>query len=132
MTARAKHKTLTILIALVWLVNGLFVKVLSLDLRHVEIVKVVTNTDRVTAALITVAIGFLEILMSLWVLSRYLSRSNAIAQIIVVSTMNILEFILAPDLLLWGRMNSLFAFLFLLIVYYNEFILKRQATLEKQ
>jgi uncharacterized membrane protein YphA (DoxX/SURF4 family) len=132
MTARVKHKTLTILIALVWLVNGLFAKLLGLVPPHETIVQVVTHVDRPSAALITAGIGLLEILMSLWVISKYLSRTSAIMQIVVVATMNILEFILAPDLLLWGRMNSLFAFLFLLIVYYNEFILKRQATLEKQ
>ena len=37
--------------------------------------------------------------------------------------MNVIEFILVPDLLLWGKMNAIFAFLLVLVVYYNEFIL---------
>lgn len=128
MTARAKHQTLTILIALVWLANGLFAKVLFLAPRHVTIVQIVTHVDRPSAALFTTGIGLLEILMSLWVISKYLSKTNAIVQIIVVATMNILEFILAPDILLWGRMNSLFALLFIIAVYYNEFVLRKEMT----
>jgi len=40
--------------------------------------------------------------------------------------MNTLEFILVPDLLLWGRLNSLFALLFISLVYYNEFVLNKK------
>ncbi len=40
--------------------------------------------------------------------------------------MNIIEFICVPDLLLWGRLNLLFAMLFIWIIYYHEFILKTQ------
>ena len=47
-------------------------------------------------------------------------------QIAIVVTMNILEFFLIPELLMWGRMNVLFAILFVLIVGYNEFILKKK------
>jgi hypothetical protein len=46
---------------------------------------------------------------------------NAIAQMIIIATMNLLEFLLAPDLLLWGRWNALYAFLFLLLIFYNQF-----------
>ena len=59
--------------------------------------------------------------MAVWILAAYKTKLNAIAQIVVVATMNILEFILVPDLLLWGKLNSLFAFIFILVVYFNEF-----------
>ena len=36
--------------------------------------------------------------------------------------MNIWEFIIAPDLLLWGKLNSVFALLFIALIYFNEFI----------
>ncbi len=39
--------------------------------------------------------------------------------------MNGLEFSMVPDLLLWGRFNLVFALLFIGIVYYNEFVLKK-------
>jgi hypothetical protein len=33
---------------------------------------------------------------------------------------------LASDLLLWGKLNALFAFLFVLVVYFNEFYLNKK------
>ena len=59
--------------------------------------------------------------MAVWILSGIKRRLNAITQIIIIATMNTLEFILVPDLLLWGRFNALFAFLFILLIFYNEF-----------
>lgn len=44
---------------------------------------------------------------------------------IVIATMNTLEFLLAPELLLWGRFNALFAFLFILLIYYHGFLLNK-------
>lgn len=35
--------------------------------------------------------------------------------------MNTLEFILVPDMLLWGKANAIFAFILILVVYFNEF-----------
>lgn len=120
------YKVLTYCIALVWIVNGLFCKVLDLVPRHEQIVKVILNLDRPSANIITLLIGFLEIIMAIWILIGFRTRLNAIAQIIVVATMNSIEFILVPDLLLWGKLNLLFAFLFILVVYFNEFILKKK------
>lgn len=45
---------------------------------------------------------------------------------IIVAAMNIIEFILVPDLLLWGKLNIIFAFLFIGLVYYNGFILNKK------
>ena len=64
--------------------------------------------------------------MAVWILSGLKSKLNAIVQIAVVATMNTLEFILVSDLLLWGKLNSLFAFIFILIVYYNEFHINKK------
>ncbi len=75
---------------------------------------------------LTVLIGLAEIVMAIWILSGYKTRLNAIGQITVVAAMNILEFILVPDLLLWGRFNSAFALIFIGLVYYNEFVLKKE------
>ena len=76
--------------------------------------------------LLTILIGLSEIIMAVWILSAYKTKLNAITQIVVVATMNTLEFILVPDLLLWGKLNSLFAFIFILVVYYNEFYLNKK------
>lgn len=63
--------------------------------------------------------------MAIWIVSGIAKRSNAIVQTAIIATMNVLEFFLAPDLLLWGRMNALFAFLFILLIAYKEFCLEK-------
>lgn len=126
MTTKNIYKIVTYSIATVWIANGLFCKVLDLVPRHQEIVERITNVDRSSAAYLTILIGISEIIMAIWILSGYKSKLNAITQIIVVATMNTLEFILAPDLLLWGKLNSLFALLFILVVYFNEFHLNKK------
>ncbi len=44
---------------------------------------------------------------------------------VVIGIMNILEFLLVPQLLLWGRFNLVFAILLIVLIYYNEFTLKK-------
>ena len=114
-----RNQLLNYLIAAVWIINGLFCKTLNLVPRHQEIVARILGNDH--ARPLTIVIGFSEIAMAIWILSGIKSRLNAIAQIIIIATMNMLEFILVPDLLLWGRFNALFAFLFILLIFYNEF-----------
>ena len=113
---------LTIFICLVWLINGLFCKLLSLVPRHEEIVARILGDQY--AWMFTKAIGVAEVLMVVWILSNVKSRLCAIAQMIVVGTMNIIEFILAPDLLLFGRMNIVIASVFIILIYISEFVLR--------
>lgn len=111
---------LTFFIAAVWLINGLFCKVLGLVPRHRAIVARILGETH--AGLITKIIGFAEIGMTIWILSGIQGRMNAATQILVVAAMNVLEFFLARDLLLWGRTNAIIAFLFMLLIYYKEFL----------
>jgi uncharacterized membrane protein YphA (DoxX/SURF4 family) len=120
------HKVLNYLIVLVWIANGLFCKVLNLVPRHQEIVSRILGADY--ARILTILIGISEIFMAVWILSKIKTRLSALAQIAIVAIMNILEFILVPDLLLWGKLNSFFAWLFILLVYYNEFYLNRKTN----
>ncbi|KMQ64887.1 hypothetical protein ACM46_11800 [Chryseobacterium angstadtii] len=113
------YKLLNYGIAIVWIINGLFCKVLNFVPRHEEIVARILG-DAYSRPLI-ILIGCSEIVMAVWILTRINSRFCAIAQITIIAAMNILEFLLAPDLLLWGRFNSLFAFVFILLIYCNEF-----------
>lgn len=120
------NKLLNYLIAAVWIANGLFCKVLNLLPRHQEIVaRIIGNAH---AGVLTRAIGFSEMAMAVWILSGFRTKLNAITQVVVIATMNSLEFIMAPDLLLWGRFNALFAFLFTLVILYNEFYLRNWQT----
>lgn len=123
------HQTLTWLIALVWLINGFFCKVLNLVPRHQEIVERILGNDH--AKLFTLLIGFAETIMAAWILSGVYSRFNALTQIVIVACMNAIEFILAPDLLLWGKLNAFFAFLFMLSIFYNEFHLNQKFFLRQ-
>ncbi|KFF01479.1 DoxX-like family protein [Chryseobacterium luteum] len=113
------HNILNYCIALVWIINGLVCKVLNFVPRHEEIVARILNDHY--SRLLTILIGCSEMIMALWILTGNNSRLNAIVQITIIAAMNMLEFILTPDLLLWGRFNSLFAFLFILLIYFNEF-----------
>lgn len=121
-----QNKILTYLIIAIWISNGLFCKVLNLVPRHQEIVAKILSLNNYHSRIITILIGISEIIMAIWVLSRFKTKLNAIVQIIIIATMNTLEFFLAPDLLLWGKLNSLFAFLFIVLIYFNEFYLDKK------
>ena len=125
LTDRNKHSVLTYIIAAVWLANGLLCKVLNLVPRHQQIVARILGDD--FSRPLTILIGSSEIVMAIWVLSSFKTRLNAVVQIIVVAAMNILEFILAPDLLLWGRLNSVFALLFIGLIYFNACSLNKES-----
>lgn len=119
MKKRLIYNWINYLIALVWLVNGLLCKVFNLVPRHQQIVERVLNIA--DARLITLLIGFAEIGMAIWILYGFQSRLNTILQILIIALMNLLEFFLAHDLLLWGKANAVFAILFILLIYYKEF-----------
>lgn len=110
---------INILIALVWFVNGLFCKILNFTPRHEEIVSEITTSYY--SKEVTILIGTLEILMTIWILSKILPKLNAIIQIVIIAIMNIIEFAMVPDLLLWGKYNSVFALLFIVLIYLNNF-----------
>ena len=122
------RKWLTYFIAMVWIVNGLFCKVLNLVPRHQEIISKILSIEN--ARFCTLVIGFAEIGMGLWILSGILTQLNAVTQIVVIATMNALEFILVPDLLLWGKLNALFAGIFIVLIFYNEFVLGNKTLQE--
>ena len=119
------YKILIYCIAAVWFINGFFCKVLNLVPRHKEIVSRILGAQHTD--LFTKMIGISEILMSIWILTGIKSRFNTISQIFIIGTMNTLEYILCPDLLLWGKFNSLFAFIFIGIVFCNEFIIHKKS-----
>lgn len=113
------QRLLTYVIAIVWLVNGLYCKLLNGVPRHQEIVGRILGAQY--SALLTKWIGVGEVLIAIWVVSGYWRRQNAIVQIGLVLVMNILEFALVPDLLLWGRLNLVFALLFATMIWWWAF-----------
>jgi hypothetical protein len=122
------HVVLSLLIAAVWLVNGLYAKLLNAVPRHQMIVASILGEDY--SYWLTKAIGVAELVMVAWILSRILPRLCAVTQILIVMTMNILEVVLAKDLLLFGGFNVVWAAMFCGAVWLNEFII-RPRTLTK-
>src|SRR5262245_8326196 len=94
LTVRRTHLLLNYFIALVWLINGLFCKLMNFVPRHQEIVERILDIENGRG--FTLFIGIAEILMAAWILTGKWSRLQTITQIIVIATMNTLEFILAP------------------------------------
>lgn len=124
------HRTIKYFIATVWLVNGLFCKVLNFVPRHQLIVSRILGNEY--AVFLTKAIGIAEVIMAFWILSAYRARISAITQMAVVASMNIIEFLIVPDLLLFGKLNAFFASLFIILVYYNEFVLNKKIQVQMQ
>jgi hypothetical protein len=115
-----------LLIGVVWFANGLFCKVLGWVPRHEEIVARILGEEY--AGEIGRVIGVMEIGLAVWVWSGWRSRVCAILQMALVAAMNVMEFVLAKDLLLWGGLNGLFAALFIGLVYYYEFGFKGRGS----
>jgi hypothetical protein len=113
------HPGLRYAFAAIWLVNGLFCKVLGLVPRHERIVAVILGEEH--AGSFTVAIGISEVVMAAWILSGWRYQQCAAAQIAVIVGMNIIEFAAVPHLLLWGRFNALFAVMLAVLIYANAF-----------
>ena len=120
------HRFLLFIFAAIWLANGLFCKVLQLVPRHQQIVARILGSAY--AGELTIAIGISEMLMSVWILSRIAPRLCAWAQILLICTMNIIEFAYAQDLLLFGKLNLLLALFLAATIYYSEFVLNKKAA----
>lgn len=121
------YQILHVLISLVWFINGLYCKVLNFVPRHREIVARILGSGQ--AKELTIGIGLLEILLGIWILTGRKSVWCAWIQILLVATMNVMEFILVPDLLLFGKFNLLWATLFIIFVFIVEFVVgKKEVT----
>jgi hypothetical protein len=112
----------------VWLIMGLYCKVLGQVPRHEAIVADILGTER--AVWLTPLIGIGECFLAIWIATGLYRKTSAGLQILLVLVMNVLEFTLAVDHLLWGPMNVIFALLFCALVYWNGFILKSKSHVE--
>ncbi|MFQ3671049.1 MAG: DoxX-like family protein [Verrucomicrobiia bacterium] len=116
--ASRRQNLLRLVFATVWILNGLFAKVLLLVPRHAEIVARILGSDH--ALLLTRLIGLGEILLAAWILSGWSPRACAALQIALIMAMNVIEQFLAPDLLLFGRWNLLWATALAACIAWNE------------
>ncbi|QQR88312.1 MAG: DoxX-like family protein [Flavobacteriales bacterium] len=111
--------------ALVWLVNGLWCKVLGGVPRHEVIVGAILDRD--LAPQFTIAIGIAEIGMAGWIIAGWRYQLCAASQIAIILLMNVIEFFAVPHLLLWGRLNIVFATLLCGLIFWNGFSPRRTA-----
>lgn len=118
------HKIINCLIAAVWLINGLVCKVMNVVPRYELIVARILGAQH--AMLFTKLIGVAETCMAIWIVWGYKARLNVWVQILIIATMNAIEFVLAPDLLLFGRMNAVLAGLLIAVIGYNGFVLNKE------
>jgi hypothetical protein len=127
--SKTRHRLISIFIAFIWIANGLFCKVLNLVPRHQQIVARILGNDY--SKILTFIIGLSEIGMAIWILSGKYPRLNAVTQMFIIAAMNALEFFLAPELLLWGKANAIFALMFIVLIYYNDFYIRKKIALQK-
>jgi hypothetical protein len=104
----------------------LYCKLLDFVPRHKEIVGRILGDQH--ALYMTKMIGLGEVFLAVLIIFGFRSRLLAIIQIILVVLMNTLEIILAPDLLLFGRLNGVFALVFIMLIIYTEFYLNKKST----
>jgi hypothetical protein len=114
-TANRLQTAFTILVGSVWVFHGLYSKILMGIPRHRDIVARVLGED--ASGLATFAIGFLEILLGLWVYSRWNRKGCALVQTLALVSMNVLEILLARDLLISAVGMAVLNLAFLTLVW---------------
>src|SRR5262245_26952360 len=91
----------TVVVASVWLVHGLFNKLLHFSPRHLQIVQCVPGLDGHRGELVLTAVGMCEVGIAVWVLSGWAAVVCAAVQTVFLLSMNIVELSVARSLLLW-------------------------------
>jgi uncharacterized protein YqjF (DUF2071 family) len=95
------HGVAAMVVAAVWLVHGLYNKLLGGSSRHLAIVQAVPGLDGTVGEVALASVGVLEVAVALWVLSARAPLLCAATQTVALLSMNIIELTFARDLLLW-------------------------------
>lgn len=88
-------------LAAVWLVHGLYNKLLGGSFRHLAIVQAVPGLGGAAGRLALTGVGLLEVGIAVWMLSRRAPKTCAAVQTVMLLSMNVLELTFARHLLLW-------------------------------
>lgn len=91
----------TAIVASVWLIHGLFNKLLHFSPRHLLIVQSVPGAAGRRGELVLAAVGLIEVGIAVWVLSGCAPFICAAAQTVFLLAMNVVELSFARSLLLW-------------------------------
>jgi hypothetical protein len=91
----------SLFVAAVWLVHGLFNKLLGGSARHLQIVQSVPGCDGGTGVAVLALVGVVEVAIAVWVIARRAPRACAATQTVLLLSMNVVELTFARHLLLW-------------------------------
>ena len=94
-------RALTSATAAVWLVHGVYNKLLGGSPRHLAIVQSVPGLDGTAGARMLIAVGIAEVGIAVWIVSRRAPRWCAAVQTVLLLSMNVVELTYARPLLLW-------------------------------
>ena len=100
MTTDITDKSVRPLVASVWLVHGLYNKLLGGSPRHLAIVQSVPGLSGVAGERILTMVGLFEVAVALWILSGRAPLHCAATQTVVLLSMNVVELTFARHLLL--------------------------------
>ncbi|HEX9366947.1 MAG TPA: DoxX-like family protein [Vicinamibacterales bacterium] len=89
------------IVAAVWLVHGLYNKLLGGSARHLAIVQSVPGLGGAAGERVLTAVGIGEVAIALWVLSGWRPRLCAATQTVALLSMNAMELTFARPLLIW-------------------------------
>jgi len=93
-------KSLRWAVAFVWLVHGLYNKLLGGSPRHLAIVQSMPGFAGAAGVRLMIAVGVCEVGLALWMLSGRALRACAATQTVVLLAMNVLELTFARPLLI--------------------------------
>lgn len=99
--ARLRAAHLRLAVASVWIVHGIYNKLLHGSPRHLQIVQAVPGLSGATGEFALLAIGFGEILLAAWMLSGKALLPCVIVQTAALLTMNVMELTWARQHLIW-------------------------------
>src|SRR5436190_5910131 len=88
-------------VAAVWMVHGLYNKLLGGSPRHLAIVQSVPGLDGANGVRMLTAVGAAEVAIAVWMLSGRAPLACAAVQTVLLLSMNVLELTYARHLLLW-------------------------------
>jgi uncharacterized protein YqjF (DUF2071 family) len=91
----------TSIVASVWLVHGLFNKLLHFSPRHLQIVQSVPGLSGSRGELVLTVVGICEVGIAVWVVSGWAAVVCAAVQTVFLLSMNVVELAVARSLLLW-------------------------------
>ncbi len=97
--------------------NGLVCKILNLVPRHEQIIGAILGN--IHARVLSILIGIGECVIAICILTGYKRKIVVYFQIFLILLMNIIEQVLVPDMLLWGKWILLFTVLFVVVCQFR-------------